>query len=109
MQKSLKIHSLQSSLDFLPTNLSAFIDEHGNRLYQEIFTTDECYQDKGTPTSWLTTTGHQKGTTHRQKASVATFKASSICSIYDDIVADTSNYSVIHFRLAQTVWVTDKC
>ena len=46
MQKSLKIHYLQSHLDLLPTNLSAVIDEHGNRLYQDLFKTDECYQDK---------------------------------------------------------------
>jgi len=45
MQKSLKIHSLQSHLDSLPTDLSVVIDERGNRLYQEIFTT-ECYQGK---------------------------------------------------------------
>jgi hypothetical protein len=46
MQKSLKIHSLRPYLNFLPTNLSAVSDENANRLYQEIFTMDECYKDK---------------------------------------------------------------
>lgn len=46
---SLKIHFLDSHLDFFPTNLGAVSDEHGERFHQEIFTMETRYQGKWNP------------------------------------------------------------
>jgi len=41
---SLKIHFLDSHLDFFPDNLGAVTDEHGERFHQDISTLEKRYQ-----------------------------------------------------------------
>jgi hypothetical protein len=43
---SLKIHFSHSHLDFFPQNLGAVIDEHGQRLHQDIAVMGKRYQGK---------------------------------------------------------------
>jgi hypothetical protein len=43
---SLKLHFLDSHLDFFPENLGAVSDEHGERFHQEIRTMEKRYQGK---------------------------------------------------------------
>jgi hypothetical protein len=43
---SLKVHSLDSHLDFFPENLGAVSDEHGERFRQEISNIRKRYQGK---------------------------------------------------------------
>ena len=43
---SLKIHFLESHLDFFPENLSEVSDEHGERFQQDIMATEKRYQGK---------------------------------------------------------------
>ena len=43
---SLKIHFLHSHLNFLPQNLGAVSDEHGERLHQDITKMENNYQGK---------------------------------------------------------------
>jgi len=43
---SLKIHFLESHLDFFPENLGKVIDEHGDRFYQDIMAIEKQYQGK---------------------------------------------------------------
>jgi hypothetical protein len=45
---SLKIHFLETHLDFFPENLSEVCDEHGERFHQDITTTEKRYQGKWT-------------------------------------------------------------
>ena len=45
---SLKIHFLESHLDFFPENLSKVSDEHGERFHQNIMTMEKQYQGKCT-------------------------------------------------------------
>ena len=47
---SLKIHFLDSHLDFFPVNCGAVSDEHGERFHQDISTMEKRYQGK-----WSTT------------------------------------------------------
>lgn len=47
---SLKIHFLESHLDFFPDNLGAVSDEHGERFHQEISIMEKRYQGKWSPT-----------------------------------------------------------
>ena len=46
---SIKIHFLDSHLDFFPNNLGAVSDEHGERFHQEISTMETRYQGKWNP------------------------------------------------------------
>ena len=46
---SLKIHFLDSHLDFFPNNLGAVSDEHGERFHQEMSTMETRYQGKWNP------------------------------------------------------------
>lgn len=46
---SLKIHFLDSHLDFFPENLGAVSDEHGERFHQQIATIEKRYQGKWIP------------------------------------------------------------
>lgn len=41
---SLKIHFLDSHLDFFPENLGALSDEHGERFHQQIKSMEHRYQ-----------------------------------------------------------------
>jgi len=41
---SLKIHFLESQLDFFPKNLSEISDEHGERFHQNIMAMEKQYQ-----------------------------------------------------------------
>jgi len=41
---SLKIHFLDSHLDFFPDNLGAVSDEHGERFHQDISALEKGYQ-----------------------------------------------------------------
>jgi len=45
---SLKIHFLESHLDFFPENLGEVSDEHSERFYQDIMTMEKQYQGKWT-------------------------------------------------------------
>jgi len=45
---SLKIHFLDSHLDFFSENLSKVSDEHGERFHQDILTMEKRYQGKWT-------------------------------------------------------------
>lgn len=46
---SLKIHFLQSHLDFFPQNMGAVSDEHGERFHQDIASFEKRYQGKWEP------------------------------------------------------------
>ena len=46
---SLKIHFLDSHLDFFPTNLGAVSDKHGEHFHQEIFTMENTLPKKVEP------------------------------------------------------------
>ncbi|KAH9631061.1 hypothetical protein HF086_015046 [Spodoptera exigua] len=46
---SLKIHFLDSRLDFFPDNLGAVSDEHGERFHQDISDMEKRYQGKWSP------------------------------------------------------------
>ena len=43
---SLKIHFLDSHLDFFPENLGAVSDEHGERFHQQISAMEKRYQER---------------------------------------------------------------
>jgi hypothetical protein len=43
---SLKVHLLDSHLDFLPENLGAVSDEHGERFDHDIYNMEKRYQGK---------------------------------------------------------------
>jgi hypothetical protein len=43
---SLKVHFLDSHLDFFPENLGAVSDEHGERFHQDISIMEDWYQGK---------------------------------------------------------------
>ena len=45
---SLKIHFLESYLNFFPEKLSKVSDEHSERFHQDIMTMEKRYQDKWT-------------------------------------------------------------
>jgi len=45
---SLKIHFLESHLDFFPENLGEVSDEHGERFYQDVMATERRHQGKWT-------------------------------------------------------------
>ena len=45
---SLKIHFLESHLDFFPENLGKASDEHGERCHQDIMAVEKQYQGKWT-------------------------------------------------------------
>ena len=45
---SLKIHFLESHLDFFPENLGEVSDEHGEKFHQDIMTKENRYQGKWT-------------------------------------------------------------
>ena len=43
---SLKIHFLESHLDFFPENLGEVSDEHGERFHQYIWALEKWYEGK---------------------------------------------------------------
>jgi hypothetical protein len=43
---SLKVHFLGSHLDFVPDNLGAISDEHGERFHQDIYNMEKRYQGR---------------------------------------------------------------
>jgi len=45
---SLKIHFLESHLDFFPENLGEVSDEHGERFHQDIWALEKRYEGKWT-------------------------------------------------------------
>ena len=45
---NLKIHFLESQLDFFPENLSEVSDEHSERFHQDVMATEKRYQGKWT-------------------------------------------------------------
>lgn len=45
---SLKIHFLDSHLDFFPSNLGDFSDEHGERFHQDLAVIENRYRGKNT-------------------------------------------------------------
>lgn len=46
---SVKIHFLDSRLDFFPENLGAVSDEHGERFHQDISSMEKPYQGRWSP------------------------------------------------------------
>jgi len=50
---SLKIHFLDSHVNFFPENLSEVSDEHGERFHQDIMVMEKWYQ-----VCWQTVAGH---------------------------------------------------
>jgi hypothetical protein len=46
---SLKVHFLDSHLDFFPENLGVVSDEHGERFHQDISNMEKRYQGKWSP------------------------------------------------------------
>jgi hypothetical protein len=63
---SLKVHFLDSHLDFFPENLGTVSDEHGDRFHQDISNVKKWYQGKLSPVCWLTTAGPSREMFHRQ-------------------------------------------
>ena len=55
---SLKIHFLESHLDFFPENLDKVSDEHCERFHQDILAMEKRYQGKWTSRCWQTIAGH---------------------------------------------------
>jgi len=55
---SLKIHFLNSHLDFFPENCGAVSDEHGEHFYQDISSRRRDMKGNGTVLCSLTTAGH---------------------------------------------------
>jgi len=45
---SLKLHFLNSHLDFLPQNLEEFSDEHGERFHEDIFIIEKQFMGRWT-------------------------------------------------------------
>lgn len=45
---SLKIHFLDSHIDFFPSNLGDFSDEHGERFHQDLATIENRFKGKNT-------------------------------------------------------------
>jgi hypothetical protein len=62
---SLKVHFLDSHLDFFPENLGAVSDEHGERFHQDIYNMKKRYQGKWSSVCWLTTAGPSREMFHR--------------------------------------------
>lgn len=74
---SLKIHFLDSHLDFFPENLGAVSDEHGERFHQDISAMEKRYQGKWSPSlladyCW-TLIRDAPETKYRRKTSTTTF------------------------------------
>jgi len=55
---SLKIHFLESHLDFLWENLGEVSDEHGERFHQDILATECGTKTSGPQVCWQTIAGH---------------------------------------------------
>jgi len=45
---SLKVHLLESHLDFFPENLSEVSDKHSERFHKDLMAMEKRYQGKGT-------------------------------------------------------------
>jgi len=74
---SLKIHFLESHLDFFPENLGEVSDEHGERFHQDILATENRYQGKWSSSMladycW-TLKRDVPGANYRQKSYASTF------------------------------------
>jgi len=55
---SLKIHFLESHLDFFPENLSEVSDEHGERFHKDIIAMESRTKASGPQVCWYTVAGH---------------------------------------------------
>ena len=53
----LKIHLLDSHLDFFPDNLGAVSDEHGERFHQDISALEKRSRDRGVQEYFLAIVG----------------------------------------------------
>lgn len=78
---SLKIHLLDSHLDFLPENLGAVSDEHGERFHQDISVMESRYQGRWSAAMladycW-TLQRDLPNAQHKRKATVKKFKPST--------------------------------
>lgn len=58
---SLKMHFLQSHLDFFPPNLGDVSDEHGERFHQDISVMEIRYQGRFNPNMIVITAGSYNG------------------------------------------------
>jgi hypothetical protein len=68
---SLKLHFLCSHLDFFPGSLGDVSVEHGEKLHQDISTTEKCYQAMLTNYCWQFR--KEIPATYKRKASVKQF------------------------------------
>jgi len=55
---SLKIHFLESHLDFFPENIGEVCDKHSERFHQDIMTMKKRFQGKWAQVCWQTIAGH---------------------------------------------------
>ena len=65
---SLKVHFLDSHLDFFPENLGEASDEDEERFYQEISPWESDTKASWVTVCWLVTAGHLEGKLHKQNA-----------------------------------------
>jgi len=73
---SLKIHFLESHLDFFPENLGEVSDEHGERFHQDILAMEKQYQGKWTSsmlTDYWTLKRNVSEANYQQKSYISTF------------------------------------
>ncbi|MFP3021238.1 MAG: hypothetical protein ACEY3F_08125, partial [Wolbachia sp.] len=70
---SLKIHLLNSHLDFLPENLSSVSDEHGECFHQDISVMESCYQGRWNALL-LDATGHMPNAQLKHKSTAKKLK-----------------------------------
>jgi len=74
---SLKIHFLESNLNFFPENLGGVIDEHGERFHQDTAAMEKWYQGKWTSSMladyWWTPKRDVHEANYRRKSYAFTF------------------------------------
>jgi hypothetical protein len=63
---SLKVHFLDSQINFFPKNLWSVSNEHGERFHQDISTVVKRYQGKWNTVYWLIISGHLEEKFHGQ-------------------------------------------
>jgi len=74
---SLKIHFLESHLDFFPENLGEVSDEHGERFHQDILAMEKRYQGK-----WTSSTLTDYCWTLKRYVPEANYRRKSYASIF---------------------------
>jgi len=70
---SLKVHFIDSHLDFFPENLRTVSNEHGERFHQDISTMERRYQGKWSPSMLADYCWTLKRDVPQAKSSTVTF------------------------------------